>query len=225
MRKLHLIITIFLVVGLSLSLTACNNDMPSSDKSKEKEGDGANQLVEKPVLYLYPPTATDVNIVLGSDDKITASYPKYANGWDVTAYPDGRLIDKADNSEHFYLFWEAALDIDYDLSEGFVVRGEDTEKFLKEKLSYMGLLPREYNDFIVYWLPRMQANKYNLVSFQGKSYTDVSTLGISPKPDSMLRIMMAFKSLESPVNIPEQKLDIFERKGFTAVEWGGAELK
>ena len=45
-----------------------------------------------------------------------------------------------------------------DFSRGFVVRGSDTAAFLREKLAYMGLTPREYNEFIVYWLPRMQNN-------------------------------------------------------------------
>ena len=35
----------------------------------------------------------------------TYTYPTYNDGWEVTAYPDGRLINKADGTEH-YLFWE-----------------------------------------------------------------------------------------------------------------------
>ncbi len=219
MKKIKLlsILMSFLIICAFFISCSCSNEN-QSEPEPEKEID------KKPVLYLYPEEKTDVKVKLSVDGTITSSYPKYANGWTVTAYPDGRLINKADNSEHFYLFWESALNIDCDMSEGFVVKSEDTEEFLREKLSYMGLLPREYNDFIVFWLPVMKENKYNLISFQEKSYTDVSTLGISPKPDSLLRIMMAFKSLERPVNIPEQKLDTFERKGFTAIEWGEMEL-
>ena len=36
----------------------------------------------------------------------------------------------------------------------------------------MGLTPREYNEFIVYWLSKMQHNAYNLIAFQGSEYTD-----------------------------------------------------
>ncbi len=54
----------------------------------------------------------------------------------------------------------------YDLSKGFCVAGSDTESFLREKLTYMGLTEEEMNEFIVYWLPRMEHNRFNLISFQ-----------------------------------------------------------
>jgi len=40
----------------------------------------------------------------------------------------------------------------------------------------------------------------------------------------MIRIFLAIKKLDEPVNIKEQKLDSVERKGFTVVEWGGSKL-
>ncbi|MBU3143847.1 hypothetical protein [Clostridium sp. CF012] len=49
------------------------------------------------------------------------------------------------------------------MAKGFVVKGSETEKFLQEKLEYLGLTPKEYNEFIVYWLPVMKENKYNLL--------------------------------------------------------------
>jgi hypothetical protein len=89
----------------------------------------------------------------------------------------------------------------------------------------MGLTPREYNEFIVYWMPMMEKNRYNLVSFQGASYTDNAELHITPPPDSLLRVFMVFKPLTYPIEIPPQKLVPFERKGFTVVEWGGSEAR
>lgn len=49
------------------------------------------------------------------------------------ASPDGTLINKADNKEYSYLFWEGkyAKNPDWDLSTGFVVRGSDTRDFLQ----------------------------------------------------------------------------------------------
>ena len=35
---------------------------------------------------------------------------------------------------------------------------------------------------------------------------------------------MAFKALDKYIEVPEQDLKTFERKGFTVVEWGGAEV-
>jgi len=101
---------------------------------------------------------------------------------------------------------------------------EDTVDFLRGKLSYMGLTPKEYNEFIVYWLPRMEKNKYNLIYFPEKEYSEQAKLTISPKPDSIIRVFMVFKPLKEKIEIEEQILQSNEREGFTVVEWGGTEL-
>ena len=40
-----------------------------------------------------------------------------------------------------------------------------------------------------------------------------------------MRVFMAYKELEEPIEIEEPAIVPFERKGFTVVEWGGAEVK
>lgn len=175
----------------------------------------------KPVIYLYPEQPTDVAVKLDYKGQFTYTYPAYNNGWQVTAYPDGRLVNKADSSEHYYLFWEGNAGANWRFDEGFVIKGEDTEKFLVSALKTMGLTPREYNDFIVYWLPEMQQNPYNLITFATDEYEQLAPLTITPKPDSILRVHMVYRALNEPVEIKEQKLPPFERKGFTVVEWGG----
>ena len=47
----------------------------------------------------------------------------------------------------------------------------------------------------------MQDNSYNLITFQAKAYTDVAKLHITPEPDSILRVFMAYKELETPIEI------------------------
>lgn len=181
---------------------------------------------EKPVIYLYPEEKTDVSVKVNiKDGELTCTYPGYGNGWNVTAYPDGKVINKADNREYSYLYWEGKGEVSWDMSDGFVVKGSDTVEFLQQKLEYMGLTPEEYNEFIVYWLPLMKDNNYNLIKFQTDDYTDMAKLDISPAPDSMLRVFMTFVPLDEKIDVPEQHLDRFERNGFTVVEWGGAELK
>ena len=161
-----------------------------------------------------------------TEAELSTTYPKYNNGWDVTAYPDGRLMNKADGTHHRYLFWDAVnCRTRYDFSRGFCVAGSDTESFLKEKLAYMGLNEDEMNEFIVYWLPLMEHNKYNLISFQGDVYTNSAKLDITPAPDSLLRVFMAYVPLEEAVDIEPQQLETFERKGFTVVEWGGSKIQ
>ena len=184
------------------------------------------EQIDKPVIYLYPEKETDVHVELElTESELSTTYPRYNNGWDVTAYPDGRLTNKSDGTHHRYLFWDSVNSrTEFDLSRGFCVSGEDTESFLREKLTYMGLTEDEMNEFIVYWLPRMEHNAYNLITFQGKAYTDSAKLSITPEPDSLCRVFMAYLPLDSAVEIEPQQLDTFERKGFTVVEWGGTEL-
>lgn len=180
---------------------------------------------KKPVIYLYPTNEQEVNVTLDFKGDLTCTYPEYKDGWKVIAQPNGTLINIADGREYSYLFWEGASNDKYDMSKGFVVKGSDTEKFLQEKLAYIGLTPREYNEFIVYWLPVMQENKYNLITFAGEEYENIAKLEIIPKPDSILRVMMVFKPLNKFKEVEPQELKPFTREGFTVVEWGGAELK
>lgn len=182
------------------------------------------ECAEKPVIYLYPEQETVVSVSLNYDGTLTATYPAYENGWHITAEPDGTLYDEAGN-EYSYLFWEGESKPDYDFSKGFCVAGADTADFLREKLAEIGLTPREYNEFIVYWLPKMEDNSYNLISFQSERYTDTAKLDIDPEPDSVLRVFMAWKPLSKPQTIEPQTFTPFARDGFTVVEWGGCEVK
>ena len=181
---------------------------------------------KKPVIYLYPEQETDVHVELElTESELNTTYPKYNDGWDVVAYPDGTLVNKADGTHHRYLFWDSVnCRTRFDFSRGFCVAGSDTERFLKEKLTYIGLTEDEMNEFIVYWLPLMEHNAYNLISFQGDAYTNSAKLTVTPAPDSECRIFMAYVPLENAVEIEPQQLETFERKGFAVVEWGGVEI-
>ena len=180
---------------------------------------------EKPVIYLYPETPTDVSVKLTLDGRLTCTYPDYGKGWDhFTAHPDGTLVFP-DGKEYYCLYWEGIQNAEWDFSKGFCVRGEDTAAFLEWTLAEQGLTPREANEFIIYWLPRMQENPYNVIAFQTDAYTDTAVLEITPRPDSLLRIMMAYYPSDEAIEIEAQSFEGFEREGFVAVEWGGAEMK
>ncbi len=183
-------------------------------------------VAAKPVIYLYPEQETDVHVELElTESELSTTYPRYNNGWDVTASPDGSLINKADGTHHRYLFWDSTnCRTRFDFSKGFCVAGSDTESFLRDKLTYMGLNEDEMNEFIVYWLPRMEHNDYNLIAFQNEAYTDSAKLTVTPAPDSECRIFMAYVPLNEAVDIEPQQLSTFERKGFAVVEWGGSEI-
>lgn len=177
----------------------------------------------KPVIYLYPTETTDVNVKVDIDGELTCTYPDYRDGWNVTAYPDGTLIDKADGKEYYCLYWEGEGSAEWDMSRGEVVRGEDTAKFLEEKLTEIGLSPRERNEFIIYWLPRMQQNEFNYITFHTEDYAAEVPLEVTPQPDSVLRVFMVYASVPEYFEGRPQHFDGFRRDGFTVVEWGGGE--
>ncbi len=181
---------------------------------------------DKPVLYLYPEKETDVDVTLTLAKGVffSCTYPAYGAGWKVTAAPDGTLTDRTDGKQYSCLYWELAGRADYTFDEGFCVKGGDTAAFLEKTLTEIGLSPRERNEFIIYWLPRMQHNAWNLISFQKETYTDLVGLEITPAPDSLLRVFMAYKPVDAPVEIPAQHFSAFARTGFTAVEWGGVKV-
>lgn len=169
---------------------------------------------------------------------LTCTYPKYnkLKGWNVIVSnildkeAGGTILNIDDNKEYNYLYWEGTSNIKYNPNLGFVIAGEDTGEFLADALRTIGLNRREANEFIIYWLPKMETNKYNYITFVTDEYTNKAELMIEPKPDNLLRVYMMFKGLNSedemePLaqNLEELKGN-FNREGFTVVEWGGTEI-
>jgi hypothetical protein len=179
---------------------------------------------KKPVIYFYPEKETKVKVKLDFDGKLTCTYPAYNDGWEVTAYPDGTLRD-ASGKIYSYLYWEGENENVWDMSRGFCVKGSDTAAFLETALEKLGLNRREANEFIIYWLPLMQDNPYNIISFQGNSYTDIAELTVDPDPDTLIRVFMAWQSSDTYVDIEPQELTAPKREGFTVVEWGGSQIE
>ncbi len=204
-------------------------DMPQWIEGPLPSVDKDAPLMGKPVIYLYPEQTRNVTVRLDFQGKLGYTWPVYENGgWAVTASPDGSLVNRGDGSTHRYLFWDGWPDnTGWDLSNGFVVRGQDSHAFLLEKLPLLGLDPVEYNDFLTYWVPQLSQNLWNLITFlPEEEYEKIAPLTVSPAPDTVIRIAMIWKPLEAPLILPEQLLPSPPvRKGFTLVEWGGIELK
>ena len=174
----------------------------------------------KPVLYLYPEETTEVTVKFEHPERLTTVYPAYNDGWRVTAKPDGTLTDG--RRSYYALYWEESSGFEPDFTEGFLVEDNYSE-FLEDKLDEIGLTEREANEFIMYWLPILEKNEKSLVYFElTESREAGNALHISPEPDSLLRVAIHIKKADGTENISEQKLEHFERTGFTAVEWGGA---
>ena len=179
----------------------------------------------KPIIYIYPKEDIDVSIKVSNEELFTVTYPKYNDGWKVKALTDGTLIDK--NGKSYYaLYWEGInKNISKVKEDGFVVKGEDCAAFLEEKLEILGLNYKEQNEFIMFWLPKLEKNKYNYIRFQtDDEINDNMELYIDPKPDTLIRVRMDYKALDKKIKVKEQKLTKPERKGYTIVEWGGTEI-
>ena len=185
-----------------------------------------------PVIYLYNENNEEelINVQLDLDGELDVTYPVYdtEEGWTVTATSDGVLTDENGDTYHF-LFWDGKLNMDYDLSRGFCVRGCDTEEFLNEALSELGLNEAEARGFMVYWLPLMEGNEYNVITFQTTAYDDAVTHVITPLPDVTVSVNMLWYATSEYVEMEPQELEgmnpaLEEREGFTFVEWGGEEI-
>ncbi len=207
------IIAIVIAVIWVSSLVGDTPDKPSGD----------NMVDAKPVIYLYPTEDTLCSVSMELNGRFTCTYPDYGTeGWqNFVASPDGTLTFP-DGKEYYCLYWEGVTEKALDLSRGACVRGEDTAAYLEWALAEMGLTAREANEFIIYWLPQLQENAYNLISFQGKAYTDAAKLNVTPAPDSVLRVYMVAKPLSEPIDVEPQEFEPFVREGFTVVEWGGS---
>lgn len=202
---------------------------PETGEPVIQQDEKPNPDTAKPVIYLYPQQTQKVRVQLDFDGKLTSTYPTYPqDGWTVTAQPDGTLTDEQGRS-YRYLFWEGVADDAWRLENGSFVKAEDARAFLEQSLSRLGLNELEQNDFISYWLPKLQANEESFVHFAAEQYTDRARLTVSPQPDSVLRVQMLMTGVDSSNRrqlsaLPKQQLQGFARKGFTLVEWGGTDL-
>ncbi len=181
--------------------------------------------IDKPIIYLYPEQEISVEVKFQYPEKLTCTYPKYENSWNVTAKPNGDLVDNKTKRNLYALYWEGIGNLKCDKKEGFVVKKEDTINFLEEKLKVLGLNEREANEFIIYWLPKLEENPYNYIRFATTEEINKDMpVEITPKPDVFIRVLMQYEGLKKPIEVKEQILETLERKGYVAVEWGGTEL-
>ena len=227
-----ILLTIKVFSSSECDCDCCDGDCCEWEETNETDF----PVAYKPNIYLYPEEETTIDVYLTANNLLTSwPYADAVDGnqyyWNVVANPDGTIYQN--NNEYSYIFWEANYNSNNDFSKGFCVKGEDTAEFLRTVLSQIGLTPKEYNEFIVFWLPKMQNNEYNLITFEGlgknDNYNKTFPLTILDEngntPDSLLRIHMVWKAVDEYTEIEAQTFTTFERNGFTVVEWGGSEIK
>ena len=188
--------------------------------------DPNNIEVKKPIIYIYPKEETKINIKLLNSQLLTTSYPKYDNGWNVIAQPNGMLKEIEGSRNYYGLYYEGKEHNVTMKNDGFIVKGDETIKFLEDKLEILGLNEREINEFIIYWLPKLESNKYNYIRFETlEEIESYMPLEITPKPNAIIRVVMDYKPLNEIIQIEEQKLTPQKRIGYSVIEWGGSEIK
>ncbi len=194
---------------------------------------GSMDIVDKPVIYLYPTTKTKVNVSIEPKGELTFTYPKYKESWNITALPNGDLLDH-NGRTYPYLFWEAQQKgIQYQNIKdgripGFGIKTDTVITFLENQLTQIGLNQKEKTDFITFWGPRIQQSSYALVQFilDEDYHNTIGSLDITPQPESIKRVFLIFTGLPKHYlpQTSQQHFTPFERKGFTVVEWGGTQL-
>ncbi|OHS93729.1 hypothetical protein TRFO_39977 [Tritrichomonas foetus] len=203
-----------------------------------------------PVIYLYPPNNDepfDVDVTVNVIGELTTVFPKPQEyegtskcTWHVQASKGSKILlrnnhitsDELNNSKmnqkefiYDYLLWESLFkDFRPSFSQGFIVPREESGNFLEQALFEMGLNDSERNEFIVFWLHKLEKHPYNIISFENELIKEYGQLTITPTPDSLLRVFMCYRpcsTFPSEFFITPQKFSPFVRVGFTVVEWGG----
>lgn len=189
--------------------------------------DMTQELVLKPVIYLYPEHDQEVNVLLEPKGDFIFTYPAYENGWNGIAHPDGSMTVNGKN--YPYLFWEGEQQLGQlaDYSTGFVVEKANVTTFLEEKLTAMGLNTKEQTDFITFWGPRMSAAEKGFAQFIfNTDYDRIATLNITPAPNAIFRVYLLWTPLDGATELhPQaQQMESVDRSRFYVIEWGGSEL-
>ncbi len=193
-----------------------------------------NQLMRKPVVYLYNPTVLEAKITVEPKGEFTFTYPQYNEGWSVRVNEDQSLTDLSSGKEFPYLFWEAETEnLFFDFSEkqldGWIMKTDTCIGFLEGQLSELGLNEIEQTDFITFWAPILAHSEFAVVQFLvDEAYSNkIAEMTVVPNPESIRRVYLLMAPLDSPyigLDVVPQEFDTFERKGFTVIEWGGTEL-
>lgn len=185
-----------------------------SDFTFHYEGD----TVDKPNIYLYPEEsqAVSVDLIFGDEAFLVTSDPDYADGWQVTAEPDGLL-----DGTWGFLFYEAAVGGDLQTTIGHDVPAAELEAWMLTTLPQYGFNAQETQDFVDFWVDALPPAAWYTFCPQGDAaISPLVELAVSPAPQSRLRLWFVVMPGDAPRALAIPVIEPFERDGFTLVEWG-----
>lgn len=182
--------------------------------------------IGKPVIYLYPdyPMAVDVKVV--TIGEIIESIPHYPQeGWlGIMANPNGTFLYKG--KAYRELYYESNVKDINPPETGIIIDKRDLIPTLSGVVLKLGLNTYERNEFLDYWIPRLNKLDAPYILFSVLSMKEkqrVDSVYIDPKPDTMIEFIAYFKPLSEKMQIKPLRFPAYPQKrlGFTAVEWGG----
>jgi hypothetical protein len=210
MKAIKLFRLSFLMLGIVSTLLSLQSCDPDDD----------DHMLYKPNIYIYPQENIhlDVHIDFPLGGKVVASIPDYKNGWDVSVASTG-LID----NKFTYLFYESIQPNIWQTKSGWVVKKSDLKDFFKENMSLYGFAGQEIQDFIDYWIPRLNEHDYYSICPQTSNTINKAVqLRFSKEPERILRLYYMIKGRDnsSKNELVKPEMPGFERKGYFVTEWG-----
>ena len=180
----------------------------------------------KPNIYIYTEDGTTIYVTVTflDPDLLTTTIPDYSGIWQVEANHDGVLTD-AEGTEYGYLFYESETLTHYFQTEkGWLIKADSREEQYREILSAYGFSEREIDDFIEYWVTKLDAGKDYMMYPQDTKIVDrAMPVVIDPTPEEVVRIWFAFdEETKDSYTVPQ--ITAIERDGYTVLEWGGVIL-
>jgi hypothetical protein len=173
----------------------------------------------KPNIYIYPEEQLDLNVQihfpLGGE--ILTSIPEYGVGWNISVDTNGLI-----NNEYRYLFYESIQPDVWQKQHGWIVEKDKLESFFRENMTQYGFKGAEIDDFIEYWIPRLDKNKLYVIYPQTNEIIDkVISLEFSLQPENMLRLHYLIKGADSKnSSLTAPTIKEFKREGYFITEWG-----
>lgn len=212
-RVLGLLPLIFCCLMVSAPFHSCEPD------DEERGCDSCRVVVYKPNIYIYPnePIALTVKLGFPLGGEIVASVPEYGTGWNIQVDTSGLI-----NNTYSYLFYESTQPDVWQGKYGWEIETGKLEAFFRQNLTDYGFKGKEIDDFIAYWIPRLNDYPMYLIYPQIKNIIDqVIQLNFSKQPENMLRLFYVIKGqnhLSGKLTTPA--IDEFKREGYFASEWG-----